>query len=132
MKRIFWDVVALLVFTLTALVCYLAWRWAGYATWYCYSTAVIVVAALCVWLRWLWPRLSLWLTKFFLVAALFDLLMEGLVHPFHPETLVAKLTCQMTLFGVYALYLAVLRPIDVRVGGWLRIPLPKFHGTGGQ
>ena len=72
-----------------------------------------VAIGLALWLRWLWPRLGLWLTRFFCVAALVDLVMEGFVHPFHPETLLAKLTCQLTLFGVYALYLAVLRPIDV-------------------
>jgi hypothetical protein len=109
------DIIALLGFTAAAAGCYVLWFATGYRDWICYSIAVIAVAALGWWLRWLWPRLALWLTKFFCVAALFDLLMEGFIHPFHPETLLAKLACQLTLFLVYAFYLIVLRPIDVRL-----------------
>lgn len=109
-----WDCVALITFTLAAGLCYLGWWWSGYPVWFCYTTAVLAAGALSGWLRWLWPRVALCLTKFFCVAALFDLLLEGFVHPFHPETLVAKLLCQFSLFGVYAFYLGILRPIDQR------------------
>lgn len=123
MKRHRWDIIALLGFTAVSAGCYVFWFATGYRDWICYSTAVLAVAALGGWLRWLWPRVALWLTKFFCVAAMFDLLMEGFVHPFHPETLVAKLTCQLTLFGAYAIYLAILRPIDVRFPCHIKLPL---------
>ena len=112
MKRIGWDLLAFLGFGMASTLCYIGWMATNYVPWICYTTALVITIGLGFWLRWLWPRLGLWLTKFFCIAALFDLLMEGFVHPFHPETLVAKLTCQLTLFGVYAIYLAILRPLD--------------------
>jgi hypothetical protein len=115
MTKQFWDIIALLGFTVVAATCYLLWFATGYQAWICYGTAIATVAGLALWLRWLWPRLGLWLTKFFCIAAMFDLLMEGFVHPFHPQTLPAKLACQLTLFAVYGFYLAVLRPIDARL-----------------
>lgn len=111
MKRITWDVAALVAFTATAAVCYLGWAAANYRPWICYTTVVAVVGALMAWFRWLWPRLALGLTKFFCIAAAFDLLLEGFLHPIHPETPVAKLTCELTLFGVYAVYMIVRKPL---------------------
>jgi hypothetical protein len=115
MRVIKWDIAALLVFTAAAALAYLFWYAAGYDRWVCYLSAPAIVAGLAIYLRWCWVRLRLWLTRFFCIAAMFDLLMEGFVHPFHPETLWAKLTCQLSLFAVYAVYLAVLRPLDLRL-----------------
>ena len=109
-----WDVVALATFTAVAAVAYLAWWAMDYAPWFCYLGGLVVALGLAAWLRWLWSRVALWLTKFFCGAALFDLVMEAWIHPFHPETLPAKLACQLTLFGVYAVYLGILRPLDAR------------------
>lgn len=111
MRRIGLDVVALVMFSAVAMASYLGWAAADYKPWVCYSTAVVIVGALIVWLRWLWPRLLLGLTKFFCIAAAFDLLMEGFVHPIHPETPIAKLTCEMTLFSVYAIYMIARKPL---------------------
>ena len=130
MKRIAWDLLALLTFTLVGLACHVGWASVESYWIFCVS-AVAATAALALWLRWLWPRLALWLTKFFCIAAAFDLLAEGLLQPWHHDT-TANLICQMTLFAAYAIYLIVLRPIDVWVGGWLRIPLPKSYGIGGR
>ncbi len=112
MKRMGWDVVAVVTFSAVAMASYLGWAAADYRPWVCYSTAVAVVGALLAWLRWLWPRLMLGLTKFFCVAAAFDLLMEGFLHPIHPETPIAKLTCEMTLFGIYAVYMLLRKPLE--------------------
>ncbi len=122
MKQTRWDVIALLSFTGVAAGGYVLWFATGYRDWICYSTAVLAVAGLGFWLRWLWPRLTLWLTKFFCLAAMVDLLMEGFIHPFHPETLLAKLACQLMLFGTYAIYLAFLRPIDARYPCHIKLP----------
>ena len=130
MKRIAWDLVALFTFTLMGLACHVGWA-SVERYWIFGVTAFAATGALVIWLRWLWPRLSLWLTKFFCIAAAFDLLAEGLLQPWHHD-MTANLVCQMTLFAAYAIYLIILRPIDVRVGSWLRIPLPKAYGASGQ
>ncbi|NQU09989.1 hypothetical protein HQ590_04305 [bacterium] len=115
MKRLVWDATALVTFAGAAAGLYLFWAATGYQLWICYSSAVIAVIVLAAWGRWLWSRLSLPLTKFFLFAAGFDLLMEGFLHPVHPETVLAKLSCELMLFGVFTVYLFGLRPIDVRL-----------------
>jgi hypothetical protein len=112
MKKLTWDVVAVVTFTAVAMASYLGWAAVNYEPWICYTSAVVVVAGLAVWARWLWPRLALGLTKFFCVAATFDLLMEGFLHPIHPETPVAKLTCELSLFGVYAIYIILRKPLQ--------------------
>lgn len=111
MKRTYWDLIALVSFTLVGLASHLAWGRVQQPAVFFASTFVII-AALAFWSRWLWPRLTLWLTKFFCIAALIDLLAEGILQPFHGHTVIEKLTCQMTLFAAYATYLAVLRPLD--------------------
>lgn len=113
MRTIKWDIVAWLGFTLVAGLAYIAWYAVNYDRLICYLSALVIVAGLGIWLKWLWSRLRLWLTRFFCLAAAFDLLLEGFVHPFHPETLVEKLTCQLMMFGVYAVYLGLLRPLDL-------------------
>lgn len=118
MRRLGWDILALVTFAGAAAGLYLFWAATGYRPWICYSTALAAVALLAAWGAWLWRRLSLWLTRFFLFAAGFDLLAEGFLHPVHPETVLAKLSCELMLFGVFALYLFVLRPLDV----WLKQP----------
>jgi hypothetical protein len=128
-RSVKWDAAALSTFTTVAAVCYLAWWQAGYGASFCYRTGLLVVAGLGFWLRWLWPRLALWLTKFFCLAALFDLLLEAFLHPFHPATLLAKLACQLMLFGVYALYLAVLRPVDVWLHRGEKSPVVEVRAT---
>ena len=112
MRAIRWDITTLLGLTAVATALYLFWFLVGYHRGICYVSALVVVSLLGWWVRWLWHRVALRLTRFFAVAALFDLLLEGFVHPFHPETLAAKISCQLSLFVVYALYLFVLRPLD--------------------
>ncbi len=115
MHSIKWDLAVVVGFTAVAALAYLGWYAAGYDRWTCYLSALALVAGLGLWLRWVWARLGLGLTRFFCLAALLDLLVEGFVHPFHPETVGAKLGCQLALFGVYAVYLVVLRPLDLRL-----------------
>jgi len=113
MKSTKWDAVALLSLTLTGLVCHWLWNQQPPPSLaFYYASTAVAVTGLVAWSAWLWPRVGLWLTKFFCVAAAVDLLGEGLLQPFHGHTLIAKLTCQMTLFAVYAVYLAALRPLD--------------------
>ena len=113
MKQHAWDIVALIGFTVVGLLSHLGWS-IVYREWIFYASAFAVAAGLALWLRWLWPRLTLWLTKFFCVAALLDLFAEGLLQPVHHDTR-ANLLCQMTLFAAYAIYLAALRPLDIKL-----------------
>jgi hypothetical protein len=114
MKTSRWDIIALVSITLVGLASYIAWGHVTEPRVFFVSTLVLTVA-LSGWTRWLWPRLSLWLTKFFCIAAIFDLMAEGILQPFHGHTVLQKLICQMTLFAAYAIYLVALRPIDVRL-----------------
>ena len=112
MKQTRWDIIALVTITLTGLACHLGWAQVTDPHGFFLTTGIVTVA-LVAWTRWLWPRVSLWLTKFFCVAAIFDLIAEGILQPFHGHTAREKLICQMTLFAAYAIYLAALRPLDV-------------------
>ena len=116
MKRLQWDIFALVTITITGLSCHLGWSRVTEPRVFFLTTA-IVAFALIVWTRWLWTRLALWLTKFFCIAAIVDLVAEGILQPFHGHTAAEKLFCQLTLFTAYAIYLAVLRPIDVWLAG---------------
>jgi hypothetical protein len=107
-----WDIVALVSLTLTGLACHWSWAQMNRPP-IVFLSVVFVTVALVAWVWWLWDQLALWLTKFFCVAAIFDLLAEGLLQPFHGHTAREKLICQLTLFAAYALYLALLRPVDV-------------------
>lgn len=114
MKSTKWDTLALVTITLTGFSCHWFWnRQPPPTVTFYYVTTALAIAVLGVWSAWLWPRLNLWLTKFFCIAAIVDILGEGLLQPFHGHTLIAKLICQMTLFAVYAVYLGALRPLDV-------------------
>ena len=111
MKSIRWDILTLVSITLTGLVCHLTWEWLPAPV--VFVSTVLVTIALSALTAWLWPRVGLWLTKFFCVAAIFDLAAEGLLRPYHGEAATAKLVCQMTLFAAYTFYLIALRPFDV-------------------
>lgn len=114
MKQTSWDALALVTFTLIGLASHIAWAQLRSAEAF-FTSTFVVVAALAGWSWWLWPRLALPLTKFFCIAAIVDLLVEGILQPFHQHTVCEKLTCQMTLFAAYAFYLSVLRPLDQRL-----------------
>jgi hypothetical protein len=111
MKRTRWDIIALVSITLTGLACHLTWERLPARV--VFASTALVTVALSGWTAWLWPRVALWPTKFFCIAAIFDLAAEGVLRPYHGDTATAKLICQMTLFAAYAIYLAVLRPLDV-------------------
>ena len=112
MKHSRWDIFALVTITLAGLACHLGWARVTEPRVFFLST-VIVVFVLIALTHWLWRRLSLWLTKLFCVAAIFDLMVEGILQPFHGHTAREKLICQLTLFAAYAIYLVFLRPLDV-------------------
>jgi hypothetical protein len=112
MRSLRWDIFALGIITLTGLACHLGWAQVTEPRVFFVSTTLVAVA-LIAWTQWLWLRLSLWLTKLFCVAAILDLAAEGILQPFHGHTVREKLVCQMMLFAAYAIYLAVLRPLDV-------------------
>jgi hypothetical protein len=116
MKQTRWDIVALVSITLTGLACHLTWERLPSPV--VFASTALVTVALGGWTAWLWPRVALWLTKFFCIAAIFDLAAEGVLRPYHGDTATAKLICQMTLFAAYAIYLGALRPLDV----WLASP----------
>ena len=111
MKSPRWDALALVSITLTGLACHLVWERLPATT--VFASTALVIVALGGWTAWLWRRVGLWLTKFFCLAAIFDLAAEGVLRPYHGDTATAKLICQMTLFAAYAIYLGALRPLDV-------------------
>jgi hypothetical protein len=81
--------------------------------WLFASTAFVFAAVLSFWAAKEWSRLRFFVTKFYCVAAIFDLFSEGLLQPFHHDTK-ANVICTATMFAVFLLYWLALRPIERR------------------
>lgn len=99
-------------FALTNAVAHLIWSPMS-VYWQFVATTLALTAFLLVWLVKSWRRLELFVTKFYCLAALFDLLAEGLLQPFHHCT-VDNLFCTGRMFLVFFAFWLVLDPIERR------------------
>ena len=79
--------------------------------WQFVATTLVFVAGLSFWLVKEWRRLQLFITRFYCVAVIFDILAEGLLQPFHRCTL-NNILCTGRLFLVFSAFWLVLHPAE--------------------
>jgi hypothetical protein len=80
--------------------------------WQFLATTAIFVAGLTWWLIREWKRLGFFVTKFYCVAVILDVIAEGALQPFHHCTQ-ANLLCTGRMFLVILVFWAVLRPLEL-------------------
>jgi len=74
-------------------------------------TTLMFVSFLTFWLVKEWRRLESFITKFYCVAVIFDVLAEGLLQPFHHCTF-DNVMCTGRLFVVFFAFWLVLHPLE--------------------
>ncbi len=84
--------------------------------WQFVVTTLMFVGFLIFWLSKEWRRIESFITKFYCVAVIFDVLAEGLLQPFHHCTF-DNLLCTGKLFLVFFAFWLVLRPVERWVAG---------------
>lgn len=96
------DFVVSLGFALANVAAHLIWNPIA-VYWQFVVTALLFTAVLVVWLAREWRRLRLAMTKFYCIAATFDLFAEGLLQPWHQCTS-ANILCTGRLYLVFLAY----------------------------
>jgi hypothetical protein len=81
------------------------------AYWQYIVTAMLFVTGLSIWLKREWRRLESFVTRFYCLAVIFDILAEGVLQPFHKCTR-DNLLCTGRMFLVFFAFWAVLRPVE--------------------
>ncbi len=84
------------------------------AYWQFVATTIVFVAGLIFWLTKEWRRLQWFITKFYCLAVIFDVLAEGLLQLFHKCTM-DNLMCTGRMFLVFFGFWLVLRPLESRL-----------------
>ncbi|HVM60053.1 MAG TPA: hypothetical protein VMV72_04235 [Verrucomicrobiae bacterium] len=79
--------------------------------WQFVVTALMFVGFLAFWLAKEWRRIGSFVTRFYCVAVIFDVLAEGLLQPFHHCTF-DNLMCTGKLFLVFFVFWLVARPVE--------------------
>jgi phosphotransferase system glucose/maltose/N-acetylglucosamine-specific IIC component len=79
--------------------------------WQFVATTLLFVAGLTFWLVKEWRQLSSFVTRFYCVAVIFDILAEGLLQPFHRCTF-NNIMCTGRLFLVFFIFWLVLHPVE--------------------
>jgi len=79
--------------------------------WQFVATTLLFVGCLTFWLVKAWRNLQLFVTRFYCVAVIFDILAEGLLQPFHRCTL-NNIMCTGRLFLVFFAFWLVAQPIE--------------------
>jgi hypothetical protein len=79
--------------------------------WQYVVTTVVFVSLLTFWLTKEWRRLDLFITKFYCVAVIVDVLAEGLLQPFHHCTF-DNLMCTGRMFLVFFASWLLVYPVE--------------------
>ena len=79
--------------------------------WQFVVTTLVFVAGLSVWLAKEWRHLQLFITRFYCVAVIVDILAEGLLQPFHRCTF-NNIMCTGRMFLVFFAFWFVLQPVE--------------------
>jgi hypothetical protein len=106
-KRELWIAVG---FAATSTLAHLVWN-PIVEYWQFVATTLVFVAGLSGWLVKEWRRLELFITRFYCIAVIFDILAEGLLQPFHRCTF-SNIMCTGRLFLVFFAFWLVLRPVE--------------------
>ena len=97
-------------FTTVSALAHLVWN-AIVDDWQFLVATLVFVAGLSFWLVKEWRRLELFITRFYCVAVIFDILAEGLLQPYHHCT-VNNIMCTGRLFLVFFAFWLVLHPAE--------------------
>ncbi|HUJ09767.1 MAG TPA: hypothetical protein VL171_07050 [Verrucomicrobiae bacterium] len=97
-------------FTLVSAFAHLIWN-PIVDYWQFVGTTLLFVAVLTFWLFKEWRRLTLFVTKFYCVAVIFDVFAEGLLQPYHHCTF-DNVLCTGKLFLVFFVFWLVLHPVE--------------------
>jgi hypothetical protein len=81
------------------------------AYWQFVAMTLVFVAGLSFWLAKEWRRLQLFITRFYCIAVIFDILAEGLLQPFHRCTF-NNIMCTGKIFLVFFAFWLVLHPLE--------------------
>jgi hypothetical protein len=79
--------------------------------WQFVVTTLMFVGFLTFWLSKEWRRIESFITRFYCVAVIFDVLAEGLLQPFHHCTF-DNLLCTGRLFLVFFVFWLVARTVE--------------------
>jgi phosphotransferase system glucose/maltose/N-acetylglucosamine-specific IIC component len=97
-------------FTIVSALAHLVWN-PIVEYWQFVATTLLFVAGLTFWLVKEWRQLSSFVTRFYCVAVIFDILAEGLLQPFHRCTF-NNIMCTGRLFLVFFAFWLVLQPVE--------------------
>jgi len=104
------DLFVAVAFTAASALAHLVWN-PIVAYWQFVATTLLFVAGLSVGLAREWRRLELFITRFYCVVVIFDVLAEGLLQPFHRCTF-DNVLCTGKLFLVFFVFWLVLHPVE--------------------
>jgi hypothetical protein len=97
-------------FTIVSALAHLVWN-PIIEYWQLIVTTLVFVSVLSFWLVKEWRGLQLFMTKFYCVAVIFDILAEGILQPFHRCTL-NNILCTGRMFLVFFAFWLILHPAE--------------------
>src|SRR5437773_767581 len=104
------ELVVAIGFAVVSAVAHLVWN-PIVVYWQFVATTLVFMTGLTYWLVKEWRRLQLFITKFYCVAVIFDIVAEGLLQPFHKCT-ADNILCTGRMFLVFFAFWLVLHPVE--------------------